>query len=373
MAKKKTEKQPKVFCVGINKTGTVSLNYAFEVLGFKSIHDAEHSREQMALLKQGDASAFSEYECYTEGRLWEDIELLVEKFPDANFILTTREKESWIQSRIVHVLSNRVTDDPTKTWRDIDTVAWDAEYDETHERVRKAVPKNRLLEWTTSNQWESLCKFLGKDVPNHTFPHRHTSLHRLKKIQNLITPPADLDKIEAATEGLNWMNRTQAELMKDLFDKYQVRTVLEIGTLHGVGTSYMAEIVRPHGGAVITVDVDKSADYEPNCEATLAKCGLTNATVVRFGTGGEEFLKRHLKHDRFAFDAVYLDDGHQFPMALKHSLMAYAALKSGGLLIMDDIRNKDYPDTGLVWNQVLTRLPGERWRVPCGWGVLQKP
>lgn len=36
--------------------------------------------------------------------------------------------------------------------------------------VRKRVPKERLLEWSVTEGWEPLCKFLDKDVPDTPFP-----------------------------------------------------------------------------------------------------------------------------------------------------------------------------------------------------------
>jgi hypothetical protein len=44
-------------------------------------------------------------------------------------------------------------------------------YREHYAKVRKLVPKERLLEYQLGSGWEPLCTFLGKDIPDKPFPH----------------------------------------------------------------------------------------------------------------------------------------------------------------------------------------------------------
>ena len=44
-------------------------------------------------------------------------------------------------------------------------------YTEHNEIVRQFVDEERLLEYNVKQGWEPLCKFLGREVPNVTFPH----------------------------------------------------------------------------------------------------------------------------------------------------------------------------------------------------------
>lgn len=46
-------------------------------------------------------------------------------------------------------------------------------YRRHYDDVRRAVPKENLLEYTLGSGWEPLCKFLGKEVPDVPFPHRN--------------------------------------------------------------------------------------------------------------------------------------------------------------------------------------------------------
>jgi len=43
-------------------------------------------------------------------------------------------------------------------------------YREHNERVKKIVPKDRLLIWNVKDGWEPLCKFLNKDIPKIPIP-----------------------------------------------------------------------------------------------------------------------------------------------------------------------------------------------------------
>lgn len=43
-------------------------------------------------------------------------------------------------------------------------------YDDFFARVRKAVPRERLMKYELGTGWEPLCEFLGKEVPDLPFP-----------------------------------------------------------------------------------------------------------------------------------------------------------------------------------------------------------
>jgi hypothetical protein len=43
-------------------------------------------------------------------------------------------------------------------------------FEEHNAAVRRAVPADRLLEYTIGSGWKPLCDFLGKPVPGEEFP-----------------------------------------------------------------------------------------------------------------------------------------------------------------------------------------------------------
>lgn len=118
---------------------------------------------------------------------------LVEAYPEAKVILTTREINSWHASTMKTVYW-RVTDYQIQ-W--LQYFSWGAGfyypmlkkffdaffegdfegkgkeiYQRHYDEVRILVPKSNLLEFSVANGWEPLCKFLGHPIPtSRKFPH----------------------------------------------------------------------------------------------------------------------------------------------------------------------------------------------------------
>ena len=51
-----------------------------------------------------------------------------------------------------------------------DPMAMMQAFEDHNEAVRKAIPPERLLEWTPSDGWGPICKRLSLDIPNEPFP-----------------------------------------------------------------------------------------------------------------------------------------------------------------------------------------------------------
>ena len=50
-----------------------------------------------------------------------------------------------------------------------------AAYERHNERVRRAVPAERLIEWSPGDGWAPLCERLGLPEPDEPFPHLNTT------------------------------------------------------------------------------------------------------------------------------------------------------------------------------------------------------
>lgn len=85
----------KVFAIGFNKSGTVSLHSLFQELGLHSYHGTEwRDCSNLKLLNS--------YDCFTDG-VPKDIGRLDGLFPKAKFVLQVRELDQWIYSRMGHI------------------------------------------------------------------------------------------------------------------------------------------------------------------------------------------------------------------------------------------------------------------------------
>lgn len=76
----------KVFGIGLSKTGTQSLAAALRILGYRTIHYPWNWNDIVSNDASLDISVIPYYK------------YLYEIFPDSKFILTLREKESWLSS-----------------------------------------------------------------------------------------------------------------------------------------------------------------------------------------------------------------------------------------------------------------------------------
>jgi len=115
--------EPKVFCIGLNKTGTTSLHVLFRRSNLKSVHFGAQNRPNLAqcmftnrelgrrlLVGYEDFTCFSDMNflsraLYIDGnRLFRDLD---REYPGSYFILSTRDRENWIKSRSQHQIPGK--------------------------------------------------------------------------------------------------------------------------------------------------------------------------------------------------------------------------------------------------------------------------
>jgi hypothetical protein len=179
--------RPRIFGIGLNKTGTTSLHHALSALGFESLHWGgppvrriiEVSRDAgEPLLTRVDTrfDAFSDIL-----PLSENYRLLDEQYPDSRFILTIRPVEEWIASRRRHVEMNRrrkAAGEYAGKFLTVDEESWRQEW-KAHVESARTYFEGRAnffeLDLTEAPEWEPLCRFLGVPVPSQSFPWANPS------------------------------------------------------------------------------------------------------------------------------------------------------------------------------------------------------
>ncbi|KAI9040819.1 sulfotransferase family protein [Aspergillus affinis] len=200
----------KVLALGVGRTGTASLRIALERLGYlKCYHMMSASVENPPdCLMWHDALA-AKYDGVGEfGRKeWDQLlgecqavcdwpacafaKELIEAYPNAKVILTTREVNSWHAS-VMKTVWWRVSD-PEHSF--VSNFSWAAGmyypmlnkffqtffrgdfpnkgkqvYEDHVAEIRSMVPPERLLEYQIGDGWGPLCEFLGEEVPDTPFP-----------------------------------------------------------------------------------------------------------------------------------------------------------------------------------------------------------
>lgn len=177
----------KVFGIGLNKTGTISLHEALETLGLRSLHwggpEVRKIVEDAADAGRPLVDDLPDYDAYSD--IWAlscRFALLAEQYPGSRFVLTTRDVDGWIESRRRHVERNRVraaAGQYTGTFLEVEPDAWRTEYADHHRAVERFFADRDdllVLRITDGEGYERLCPFLGLPDPGVPFPARHRGL-----------------------------------------------------------------------------------------------------------------------------------------------------------------------------------------------------
>lgn len=209
-------KPMRVICLGMSRTGTMSLYTALQRLGYKPYHMAVAMKSPESSLGLWTEALQAKFE--GKGPKWGRAEFdrllgdydgildvpgcvfvdeFREAYPEAKFVLTTRDVDAWLRS--MQATAGTVLAWPTwkyvapwdgslggPWWRFANVVmpaAYGTVYDfhspdtpaqrkfaEHNELVRRVIPQDRLLEFQVKQGWKPLCEFLGDDVPEEVFP-----------------------------------------------------------------------------------------------------------------------------------------------------------------------------------------------------------
>jgi hypothetical protein len=190
----------KVIGAGYGRTGTLSLKFALEKLGFdKCYHMMEVGGhpEHIPLWRAAGAgepvdwnALYAGYQATVDWPSCNFYQTHLDCYADARVVLTERDPERWYESVMNTIypasVARRESPDPTaQAWTDMAfELIWDGLFDGrmddkdhvigvylAHNRkVRERVPADRLLVFEASQGWAPLCAFLGCSVPAEPYP-----------------------------------------------------------------------------------------------------------------------------------------------------------------------------------------------------------
>jgi hypothetical protein len=169
---------PRVFCIGLNKTGTSSLAQALEILGYRTLHDdfvARRAIEKEAARGLKILSTLNQYRAFADIPFDSLFRELDEAYPGSRFVLTTRDPRDWLRSREQHVKRNRRSLRYRGDALRIDRTRWLEVWKAHHEAVLawfEGRPADLLvMDIPAGDGFEELCAFLEKPLPGTAFPH----------------------------------------------------------------------------------------------------------------------------------------------------------------------------------------------------------
>jgi predicted O-methyltransferase YrrM len=156
---------------------------------------------------------------------------------------------------------------------------------------------------------------------------------------DLLLPPDDaleaaLKASEAAGLPQIQVAPSQGKLLHLLALTLGAKTILEIGTLGGYSTIWLARAV-PAGGKVITLEAD--ARHATVARSNFARAGLENAIELRLGKAIDTLPQ--LAHEgRGPFDLVFIDADK--PSTADYFEWAMKLTRPGSLIIVDNVVRK---------------------------------
>jgi len=187
-----------VIGTGVGRTGTYSLKLAINQLGFGPCHHMEEVLINMPTQLPAWSAAVAGnpewqdiYQDYKSAVDWPTAGFhreLYQAYPDAKFVLTHRNPESWADSfgeTIYKLLQGRDQAPPEmQDWlamatgvvvktgfpEDLDRDGLIKAFNAHNDAVKQTIPAEQLLVYEVKDGWEPLCEFLGKPVPSDPFP-----------------------------------------------------------------------------------------------------------------------------------------------------------------------------------------------------------
>ena len=145
-------------------------------------------------------------------------------------------------------------------------------------------------------------------------------------------PVLDAALKDAADAGLPNIQvaPNQGKLLAIIVQLMGTRTLLEIGTLGGYSTIWLARALQP-GGKLISLEIDpKHADV---ARKNLERAGLANVAEVRLGSAHDSLPK--LAAEGHSFDVVFIDADK--PSTPEYLDWALKMTHKGSLIIIDNV------------------------------------
>jgi hypothetical protein len=202
----------KVIGAGLGRTGTLSLKYALEQLGFGPCYHMIETREHpghdalwLALARGKSDNWHAILDGYAATVDWPAIMIwkaLAAAYPQAKVILTVRDPERWYESASNTIFArmrefeaalaagNAEAIDPARRahMRMVNAAvvakSFGGNLDREHaiqvfnahtNEVRRTIPAERLLIYEPGQGWGPLCRFLGVPMPETPYPKVNTT------------------------------------------------------------------------------------------------------------------------------------------------------------------------------------------------------
>jgi predicted O-methyltransferase YrrM len=154
-------------------------------------------------------------------------------------------------------------------------------------------------------------------------------------VERLVRPDAALDAALAATAETGWpvaaaVSPAQGKLLQLLARLVDARSILEIGTLAGYSTIWLARALPP-GGRLVGLEAEPR--HAALAQASVDAADLSDVVEIRVGPALETLPQ--LEREGARFDLVFIDaDKRSHRQYLERSLVL---TRPGGVIVADNV------------------------------------
>lgn len=196
------------------------------------------------------------------------------------------------------------------------------------------VPGRRMMECTAQRRQRET---MAQTIETAITQEQSTAVDRY--ITDLLAPPDPA--LEAALEASDQAGMPAINVAPNMGKMLQIlakaagaRNILEIGTLAGYSTIWLARALPP-GGRLITLEI--SPKHAEVARANIARAGLERLVELRLGPALES-LARLVEENREPFDLIFIDaDKEAYTEYLEWSLKLS---RRGTLIVADNVVRK---------------------------------
>lgn len=159
-----TMAKPMIFGIGMNKTGGSSLKLALRALGFRCMQGARLLKRAM---RENAGKAVSplypydeNHDAFVDSPINVNFKLLDAAYPGSRFILTIRDREAWLVSRVAQFGGTR--EEHEKKWQ--------KHMVDVYQHFSNRQEDLLVYDLCGGEGWTPLCNFLKVSVPTEPIP-----------------------------------------------------------------------------------------------------------------------------------------------------------------------------------------------------------
>ncbi|MES1941151.1 hypothetical protein T5B8_12973 [Salinisphaera sp. T5B8] len=148
----------------------------------------------------------------------------------------------------------------------------------------------------------------------------------------------------ALLDNVPHISRHSARILYDFLLSEKPTDCLELGFAHGASSGYIAAALDELGtGALTSVDLESSAEFETTIEKTLDRLNLTSyVRIVREVNSYNWFLKKQIEAQTQngvcvpCYDFIFIDGAKNWTIDGLAFFLADKLLRPGGWILLDD-------------------------------------